>query len=300
MHKLIFHAHALGLIFGSSLVSAQVFLPPVNLGSTSFLDGVGGPGVLLQETFSFYSSDTIADSDGHVLPVPGEIESIASTLLIARLTERKVLGGYYGYEVLVPVVKLDIFGMRETGIGDIGVSPFMIQWVDSRLFGRPYLHRLNFFFNLPTGGYDSGNAVNIGSNTLSFNPYYAATLQVSERIEVSTRAHYLWSGENDSPNLLEGVESTQSGQAFHINLSGSYSMGENFRFGVSAYMLEQLNDHKINGRDLANSKERVFAIGPALGYYNGKFTINFNAYFESGAENRPEGSRYHLRIAKVL
>ncbi|WP_347330036.1 SphA family protein [Marinimicrobium locisalis] len=300
MYKLIFRLLAGIGIVSAPTVAAQVSLPQVNLGATSFLDGVGGPGILIQETPSYYFADTFADQEGHALPLDGEVESISTTTLIARLTDRKVLGGYYGYEALIPLARVEAFGGRGSGLGDIGISPFMIQWTDSRLFGRPYKHRLNLFFNLPTGTYSADRSVNIGSNAASFNPYYAATLELSEDWAVSTRIHYLWNDENESPSLLQEAESTQAGQAFHMNLSTSYKISEHFRLGVAGYALKQLSEHKLNGRDIAGSKEQVFAIGPGLGYYNGKFTINFNSYFESGAENRSEGARYHLRIAKVL
>lgn len=300
MYKLIGNLLAAVSLFSACVVAAQVALPPVNLGATGFFDGMGGPGVLIQETPSYYFSDTVFDSEGRVLPIEGNIESIATTTLIARLTEKQFLGGYYGYEVLIPLARVEAFGHLGSGLGDIGVSPFMIQWTDSRLFGRPYKHRLNLFFNLPAGAYDSQERVNIGSNAVSFNPYYAATLEVSENVEVSTRIHYLWNGKNESPNILEEAESTQAGQAFHLNLSASYRVSEHLRIGVSGYALTQVNEHRLNGQDMAGSKERIYAVGPGVGYYNGKFTLNFYSYFESGARNRPEGTRYHVRIAKVL
>jgi hypothetical protein len=40
------------MLFSPHVSSGQhVSLPPVNLGDTNFLDGVGGPGLLLEKTF---------------------------------------------------------------------------------------------------------------------------------------------------------------------------------------------------------------------------------------------------------
>ncbi len=52
----------------------------------------------------------------------------------------------------------------------------------------------------------------------------------------------------------------------------------------------------MNGNDVSDSRERVLGIGPGLVYH---FSQNdhlfFNTYFESSAENRPDGTRFNLR-----
>lgn len=67
------------------------------------------------------------------------------------------------------------------------------------LFGRPYWQRLNFVFSLPTGDYDKDAAINTGSNTWIFNPHYAFTWELGERLELSGRLHYAWISRNDDP-----------------------------------------------------------------------------------------------------
>lgn len=64
MHKLILRLLAGIGIVSSPMVAAQVSLPQVNLGATSFLDGVGGPGVLIQETPSYYVADVVSEREG--------------------------------------------------------------------------------------------------------------------------------------------------------------------------------------------------------------------------------------------
>src|ERR1700722_12699230 len=57
----------------------------------------------------------------------------------------------------------------------------------------------------------------------------------------------------------------------------------------------------INGKSIANSEARVFGIGPGLAYNQDnsqdKLWITLNSYFETGAENRPEGIGVALRIS---
>jgi hypothetical protein len=72
------------------------------------------------------------------------------------------------------------------------------------------------------------------------------------------------------------------------------------KIGVNGYALQQFTDDKVNGQTLANSKERIFGVGPGLVLNTDKFWIYLNSYFEIGAENQPEGIKITLRISKVF
>lgn len=286
-------------------VQSQVNLPPVNLGGSSFMDGVAGPGLLFQETISYYDANDFTDGEGGNIPGDNEVEAIVALTQFSLVTKKPLLGGFYGAEVLLPIVDVDVdtgFGPKgsPSGMGDLIISPFIIQWMHGKLFDKPYWHRLNFDFILPTGDYDSDKSVNIGSNVVSINPYYAFTLEASPKFEISGRLHYLWNSENDNPHPRLAADDTQPGQAFHVNYAASYAFLPGWRAGLAGYYLKQLTDHQIDGRDIANSKEQVFAIGPGISYAaKGQF-FNLNAYFESNAENRTEGTNITLRYSKVF
>ncbi len=103
-------------------------------------------------------------------------------------------------------------------MGDLIVGPLFIQWSDSKLFGMPYFHRFNFDFVLPTGEYRKNFPVNVGNNIYTFNPYYAFTLIPTDRLEVSTRLHYLWCSENRDPFVGLGADDTQPAVALPEHL----------------------------------------------------------------------------------
>lgn len=185
----------------------------------------------------------------------------------------------------------------ESGLSDLIVSPFMLQWTDTVLFGRPWFQRLNLIFGLPTGSYDDENDVNPGTNAFRFNPYYAATVLLTPELSASTRVHYLWNGKNHDPSPRLNADDTQAGTAFHMNFALSYVIRPQLRLGVAGYYLKQLTDDRIDGERQSGSRERIFAIGPGLHYRTEGGFFNFNAYFESGAENRPQGHRLVARYA---
>ncbi len=284
-----------------------VQLPPVNLGETAFLDGIAFPGLFLQINGGHFHGDSFNDSDGDALPGNNEIDVNSLLLQYAYITRHKILGGYYGAEVLLPVADIEpdtslpgLPSTGESGVGDLIVSPLFLQWTDSELFGKSYFHRLNFLVVLPTGNYSAANEVNIGSNIYRFNPYYAGTLLLTPKLATSFRMHYLWNSENTNPDIRLGVDDIQAGSAFHINYAASYQVMPKLRIGLAGYYLQQLNDDKINGISQANSQERVFSIGPGLQYKHSGGLFDFNTYFEFGAENRPEGYRIVARYSWIL
>lgn len=280
-------------------------LPAVNLGDTNFLDGVAGPGKLVQIFANSYHADQFNNANGDSLPGHNDLSSNALVAQFAMITDYKILGGNYGIEVLLPAyAEVDpdtslpgLPTQTGTGTGNILFSPLLVQWSDSKLFGLPYQHRLNFVFHAPTGDYSKHDQINIGNNYWSFNPYYAGTLQLTEKISTSFRLHYLWNEENDDPAPFLGAKDTQVGDAFHMNFSASYAVTPEFRVGLAGYYVNQLSDDKIDGISQENSRESVFAIGPGLQYFSHKYhgIFDLNAYFESDAENRTEGHRVIAR-----
>jgi hypothetical protein len=204
----------------------EVTLPSVNLGGTSFLDGVAGPGLLIEETVEYYHTNRFTDFKGGKIPGDNSVESWLSLTHLAYLTKWKILGGYYGVEALLPAVRVDLdtdLGVRghKGGLGDLILSPFIIQWGDHKIFNMPYFHRINFPFILPTGRYDEDSAINIGSHLYSFNPYYAFTLS-SHEIE-TVGFHYLWNSKNHSPSSIIMLMASNLG-TFHLNYALSYEI----------------------------------------------------------------------------
>jgi hypothetical protein len=295
------------VLAGSIAVNAgPVSLPPVNLGETSFEDGIANPGWFFEEIIDYYHAGQFNDSAGARMPGQNEITTISSLTHLAYFSHYKILGGYIGAEVLVPLADVNLEASfqphsHEQGVGDMSINPFMLQWNDYRLFGKPFFQRFDLQMVFPTGQYDSDRALNIGNNIVSVNPYYAFTIFPTGKLEFSARLHYLWNSENDSP--YEGLQasSIQLGQAFHANVAASYEVLKRLRLGVSGYALQQLTDDKINGNNIADSEERIFGIGPGLSYNQDnsqdKLWITLNSYFETGAENRPEGIGVVLRIS---
>ncbi len=291
---------ALMLFSGSAFAYLQ---PNVNLGFTSFLDGgpPAGPGHYLSEYLQFYSADKLEDFP------PGDADVDVWVLMnqyIYQSDQSVLFGGKWGLNVMLPIVSIDenSFALTNngTGLGDLLVGPY-VQWDPIMGANGPLmLNRIELQTIFPTGDYDDSKSLNQGSNHFSFNPYWAATVFLGPKATVSWRLHYLWNGTNDEftgGGRMPAEVDLEPGHAVHANFAAAYEvLPKQLRLGVNGYWFNQITETKIDGDD-ANDDEKVFAAGPGLVYHLSQDSHLFlNSYFESGAENRPEGERFNLRF----
>lgn len=284
---------------------AQVTLPAVNLGDTSFEDGIAFPGVLVEEILGYASANQFRDVHGEKVPGSNSVTAISGVTHVAWISDWRLLGANYGVEVLLPLVDVDLrtsFGPngRERGLGDITVSPLVLQWGAKTVLGMPLFQRFVLDVGLPTGSYSASRAVNPGANVYTVNPYYAFTLVATSRLEISGRLHYLWCSENDDPFVALGAGSVQPGQAVHANAAASYEVAEGVRIGISGYALRQVTNDRIDGKSIQGSAEQVFGVGPGLRLGARGLWLYLNGYVETGAENRQAGAKFVFRLSKSL
>ena len=299
--------------------------PPINLGFTSFMDGgpPSGPGWYFSQYMQYWHDNSLTDYRGNDLQIPifGEegvigLEDdlsldawIGLSQFIYQSDQDIFCGGKWGLNVIVPEVWLDLdTGSSEFlqennfGIGDVWVGPY-IQWDPVMSDNGPkYMQRVEFQMIFPTGKHDDEYNLNPGSNHFSFDPYWAATYWMTPKWTASWRLHWLWNAKNDDPNqrTYHGADDIQAGQAIHVNFASSYEVIEKkLRLGVNGYYMDQITDNKVDGHDVSNSQEKVLGIGPGLLYsMTPDSHLFFNVYFETMAENRPEGERFNLRYVR--
>lgn len=279
--------------------SATPSLPTVNLGETSFLDGVAGPGLMVELFNQGVHDDRTVSNAGR--QTPGTTSNNGSWLTHAVwISQHKLFGAWYGGEVLVPFAYVDAkAGGTQGGVGAPTVGA-ALQWPEKHLFGRSFQQRVLFDFDLPTGTYsDKAGALNIGNHAWTVHPYYAFTYQPVKGWETSWRIHYLWNSTNSDPVAAEGVRDTQAGQALHFNATLSRAVGKNLHLGANGYYLHQLTEAKVNGVAQPGT-EIVGALGPGAMWQHGKWMYYANAYREFGGNDYTEGNKLVLRVEKVF
>jgi hypothetical protein len=306
----VLSAVVLSLIMTTS-ASAYDLPLGLNLGFTTFLDGAppAGPGFYFTQYVQYITADQLNDADGDEIPLPGtDLNAWVSLTQLIYQSDRELLfGAKWGMDVIIPYVSANLEydvespffpSANNAGFGDILVGPYL-QWDPIMGKNGPiFMHRIEFQMLLPTGKYDANKELNPGSNFFSFNPYWSGTLFITPKWTASLRLHYLWNAENDDPNRkYVNASDTQAGQAIHLNFASAYEViPPMLRLGINGYYLKQLSETEVDGNGVANSEESVFAIGPgALLSFSKGSHLFFNLYFETDAENRPQGSRFNVR-----
>jgi hypothetical protein len=299
-------AFATVLVTGSpavALAQPHIALPPVNIGGTSFMDGLGGPGLMNRLPLQLYVAPHIVGPEGQALPGNNRLVSYSATAHAVYSPSTKFFDSYWGFEVLLPAAHIDLTTpsgkASATGVGDLIVSLFFLQLPDMTLLGGKLFHRVDITAVVPTGEYDRSAPVSVGSHLWSVNPYYAFTWLFHERVETSWRLQYLWNAVNGEPAPGFEARTVQPGQAVFFNGAASFELIAPLRTGVAGYFLQQITDARADGRGVPRSKERVAALGPGLFMMEGTTQIIANAYWEFAVENRPMGGRVNLQLLHV-
>lgn len=302
--------HLLKLLCLTALCLSQYLTayqqPLVNLGLTSFFDGLplpGGPGLVGVEYLAYYHSDKFVDAHGKRLggvPSPN-LDVFASVTQFLYQSDREVFcGGKWGATALIPAtitsnVSDNLLGIKDSGggFGDLLVGAWL-QWDPIMCGEQPiFAHRLEFDVSFPTGKNKSPEkAINPGNNVYYINPYWAGTwFYLPPRCSLSWRLHYLWSTENHSTHI-------QAGDAIHLNYCAEFEViKRKFYVAAAGYYLKQLRNDRLHGHNMPESKEDLFAIGPAALYAVSQNTVmNLNLYFETYVRNRPEGTKLVFRF----
>jgi hypothetical protein len=233
------------------------------------------------------------------------VSSVLSMNQLVHVYKQKLLGAHIGVNVLLPVVSINGGGLPTNPgvLGDLLAGPFL-QWLDTKLLGRPFVQRLELDITMPTGQYDKNYALNPGSNLWVIEPFYAFTWFLTPKFSTSWRIHYTVPTKNDdvSPSPFNGFSTEVTpGQVFHFNYSFEYEFFKGFRGAVAGYYLKQLTEDEGSFGDISNSEEQVFAVGPALHYFfSDKFSAGLKTQWETSTENRTEGNRTTLRFTYLF
>ncbi len=314
---------AIAFLAGSASTGALAAEPPVNTGTTSFMDGFGDPtgsGLTYINYLSWATASSIKDSHGNNIPVfvnprLNVVADLNQFLYSVPVPERFI--GQPGLDLIVPLVDVNSavgaggapLPDNGFGLGDILFGPFF-QFKPILVDHHPvFAHRLEFDVVAPTGKYDPTKAINPGSNTWQLNPYWAATVLPIHRLEISTRLQYLYNFKNTNPiNEPTGTPlSTQEGQAIFDNFAVSYfvlpanpqrAYAHFVCVGLNGYYFKQITENKTDGNSLSGTKEQTLGLGPgAMWVASQTDAFWLNLYFETAVENRFRNDVFQIRWA---
>ena len=271
------------------------------LGAEDFMSGaVPPPGTYFINYLLYYHADDFNNGSGNNIDEDFDLEAVVNTFRFIHVTKHKILGGFWGMHIFIPLWNLDVTattpagvkGDTQTGIGDIIVDPFILSW-----------HSKNWHFAtgvdiyMPTGRYDINDMANTSRNYWTFEPIVAFTYQSDFGLEVSSKFMYDFNTNNPDTDY-------RSGQEFHFDYTVGYKIS-NWRIGLGGYYYKQMTDDKINGETVEfpeplgfpdGFRGQAVAVGPQLkyDYKNMSFILKYHKEFE--VENRPEGDNYWFKF----
>jgi hypothetical protein len=284
-------------------------LPPTNLGITNMQDGnAPGTGWYYMQYVQAYQAKTTKDGNGNVIADAPTISSILAMQQVVFISKSNFLGGNLGFTVIVPLVKISAVNsggptpsVNPNPFGDIVAGP-LVQWFHRKLFGMDFSHRLEVDLGIPTGAYQSGYDINPGSHLYRVFPHYTFTLSPMKKLSFSMRHHLNYYFDEIGTKAKPGI-------TYNFNYSAEYEIVHLLTVEIAGYYLSQLAQDSYNGDShyyqqnygIANTKERVFAYGPGIGYVSpaGLF-IELKGMQETAVTNRTQGFRTTLVLAYKL
>jgi len=248
--------------------------------------------------FYVYNTDKVRDRNGDQLPIDASISTHAGAGGISVVTARKILGGFYGFQVLFPVWMnnriqgTEINADPGAGLSDSAIAPISLGWHFKRADAIA-----GYSIFVPTGRYTNGANDNTGLGMWGHELSIGTTvyLDATRKYHAATLASF------DFQSKKEDSE-TKVGNA--MNLEGGVGvdfLGGGLTVGLNYYASFKLTDDEIDGLPgiLIRGKNRVFALGPEVqlalarrGVVYGFLRANYQ--WETYARTTTQGSEFTL------
>lgn len=274
-------------------------------GAEGFMAGaVPPPGFYYLNYLTNYSADALMDNDGNKVG-DFKLNATANVSRVIYTSPYTIFGGYWGAQILVPIVTLDarlsinpgpgrIFDDSDTGLGDIVIDPFLVSW-----HSKNWHQAIGMDIILPTGSYNKNNPVNVGRNYYTFEPLYAITYISDSGWEASSKFMYDFNTRNDDTKY-------KSGQEFHFDYTVAKHINKDWTVGIGGYYYKQTTDDELNGRSTnvpgqgKGNRGQVFAVGPQVQYNYGKLSFIGKYHIETNVKNRPKGNKAWFKLIYPL
>jgi hypothetical protein len=222
------------------------------------------PGVYFIAPLSYvYKTDEVKDRDGNLLPFAVDLTSHVYGGGVSVVTKRKLLGGFYGFQVLFPagannrIQGTEIDANPGAGLTDSVITPISLGWHVKRADATA-----GYTIFAPTGRYTDGASNNTGFGMWGQEFSVGTTVYMNE----SRQWHAATVATFDFQSKKEDSE-TKVGNAMNLEggLGGDFLKG-GLTAGLDYYASFKLTDDQIEGFPdiLIRGKNKVFAVGPEV------------------------------------
>jgi hypothetical protein len=291
------------MVFAVSVMPAHAQLNTQHVKGTAGLKAGSQPPphvYVIAPLLYFYNTDTVKDRDGLTFGPSVDLTSTAGAGGLVVVTTRKILGGFYSYQVLAPVIVnnrlqgTEIDANPGAGISDSAVTPINLGWHFKR---ADAMAAYNIF--IPTGRYTDGATDNTGYGMWGHEVAVGTTvyLNAARKFHAATLASFdFQSKKEDSETKVGNVMNLEGG------VGGDFLKG-GLTAGLAYYASFKLTDDVIDGIPgiLIRGKNRVFALGPEVslalarkGVLYGFLKVNWE--WETYARTTTQGSEFSVTL----
>ena len=257
------------------------------------------PGTYLKWYNIAYDAGTLRDANGHTVPAGLDLDVFITAPRFIKMTDIKILGADYGFDVAVPFVSVDqqvsALGIKQykSGIGDILVEPVILGWhfkqCDLGVAAGVWC---------PTGDYDSTSPVNVGKGYWTAMFSWGGTLYFDEdkTWHLSTLCRY----ESSSTKTDRDI---RPGDCFHIEWGLGKTIAKNWNVGLTAYTFWQTTRDSGSAVNYDNSiHDSFYALGPEVNYFYAPYKTIFSVRTQSdmGVIGRTQGQNTVISPTKIF
>jgi hypothetical protein len=295
------------VVTGGLLACALSATPAHAQLNTQHIKGVVGlkggspppPGTyVIAPLFYIYDTDTVRTRTGDRLPLDARISSVAAAGGINIVSTRKILGGYYGFQVLFPVwIKNRIQGTEIDsnpggGMTDSGIVPISLGWNRKRADALA-----TYTIYMPTGRYANGASNNTGFGMWGHELLLGTTVYLNQ----ARNYHATIVSSFNFQSKKEGSE-TKVGNAMNLEggVGGDFLHG-GLTLGLVYYASFKLTADRIEGfpLNIEPAKSKVFALGPEASFplvRNGVLFgfLKANYQWETYARATTQGAEFNI------
>jgi hypothetical protein len=286
------------LIPTSGLQAAENGVVTGPIGAEDFMTGALPPhGFYYLNYLTSDRSGTLKDQNGKTVPGTWHIGALVDIARFVYITDKKILGADWGFQVIVPLANLNVtittpagqMSKVANGVADTIITPVILGW------HRKHLHWVTACdFITGAGGYDTKRIVNTGRGFRSLEPAFAFSYVTDRGFEVSTKFMY-------DINFEHSATHYKSGQQFHTDwLVGVHR--KKINYGLNGYTYVQTTNDSVSagyaGQPLNSTGNRgqFFGIGPAIGFQVGRVGFALKYHHEMGVRNMFSGDRLWLKV----
>lgn len=251
---------------------------------------------------TWYNPTVLKDDNGEKAEVGFDLNVFSSVQRFVHVTDKKILGADYLYDIIVPLVDkrieisiADVSDSKSLSVGDIVIEPLALAWRKPRWDAVVALAIIP-----PTGEYDMNKPASPGlgywSGMLTLGGTYFFDQTKSWSISALTRT--LVNGEQDYTGVTPGSEFVvEYGIGKQIAVNDKLLI----RPGISGCGYWQISDDSDDGPGtLKDERKAANALGADLNFFwlPKLVQLNLRVLREFEAKNTSEGSQFVITFTK--